>query len=132
VKGIYTFGQPMVGDSEFVRECEARFGTMLYRHVYRHDVVPKLPPCDVDDFVHFGEERFADAPEHRWRHVTAKEQTRQCPSTWRTLASVMLDFPARRLKLTRQADAKLGLHLPYSLDDHAPAHYIDTCRFSLQ
>lgn len=131
VKGIYTYGQPIVGDAEFVRQCDTSFGTILYRHVYRHDVVARLPPCDVDELVHFGHERRADAPEHGWRLVSDGERTRQCKSTLRTLVSVALDFPARRFRFPRRIDAALGAHFPYSLDDHAPEYYIDTCRYSL-
>src|SRR5262249_16276481 len=47
VRGVYTFGQPMVGDAEFARKYGEQFGSFLYRHVFRHDVVPRLPPRAV-------------------------------------------------------------------------------------
>lgn len=61
--------------------------------------------CDVDELVHFGDERRADAPEHGWRLISDGERTRQCKSTLRTLVSVALDFPARRFRFPRRIDA---------------------------
>jgi len=37
--GVYTFGQPAVGNAEFAEKCESLFGERLYRHIYAHDVV---------------------------------------------------------------------------------------------
>ncbi|WP_437586739.1 lipase family protein [Sorangium sp. So ce1000] len=56
LRGIYTFGQPMVGDKAFARAFETAFGNKLFRHVYARDVVPHLPPRTTGIFEHFGQE----------------------------------------------------------------------------
>lgn len=56
LRGIYTFGQPMVGDRAFASMFEASFGNKLFRHVYGRDVVPHLPPRTAGIFEHFGQE----------------------------------------------------------------------------
>lgn len=48
VRGVYTYGQPSVGDKIFCDHFERQFE--LYRHVYRTDVVPHMPPADVGLF----------------------------------------------------------------------------------
>ena len=58
LEGVYTFGQPRVGDGEFKRFMESQMqkhGFKYVRFVYCNDVIPRLP---IDDstflFKHFG------------------------------------------------------------------------------
>ncbi len=44
VAGVYTFGQPRVGDRTFVRQLSARTGNRVFRFVNNNDVVPHVPP----------------------------------------------------------------------------------------
>ncbi len=124
VRGIYTFGQPMVGDSDFAQHYESRFGGMLFRHVFRHDVVPHLPPREVDDFRHFGQELFASKPGEGWQ-VSSPIRSTACVFAVATAAVALADFLARRLRVLR------WLNLPYSLEDHSPQRYIEVSRHSL-
>jgi hypothetical protein len=43
VSGLYTFGQPRVGDWQFVREVNQRMGDRMFRYVNNNDVVPMIP-----------------------------------------------------------------------------------------
>ena len=69
IQGVYTFGQPRVGDSGFAAAFEEALevlddGGPLYRVVYRNDIVPRLTPPYVattrlvtdtlSPYVHFG------------------------------------------------------------------------------
>jgi len=44
VSGLYTFGQPRVGDWQFTRQVNARMGDRMFRYVNNNDVVPLIPP----------------------------------------------------------------------------------------
>ncbi|WP_437798875.1 lipase family protein [Sorangium sp. So ce693] len=42
--GVYTFGQPMVGDGTFATSCQKQFGSRVFRHEYTGDIIPSLRP----------------------------------------------------------------------------------------
>ena len=44
VAGLYTFGQPRVGDWSFTRAVNSRMGDRMFRYVNNNDVVPLIPP----------------------------------------------------------------------------------------
>ncbi|XVF64076.1 hypothetical protein PTKIN_Ptkin09bG0137900 [Pterospermum kingtungense] len=47
--GVYTFGQPKVGDEkfgEFMKERLRKFGVKYFRYVYGDDLVPRVPSDD--------------------------------------------------------------------------------------
>ncbi|NEQ43181.1 MAG: lipase family protein [Leptolyngbya sp. SIOISBB] len=44
VSGLYTFGQPRVGDWAFTREVNERMGDRMFRYVNNNDIVPLTPP----------------------------------------------------------------------------------------
>ncbi|XP_076941413.1 triacylglycerol lipase OBL1-like [Bidens hawaiensis] len=54
--GVYTFGQPRVGDGEFCKSMESLLGVERYfRLIYSNDIVPRIPFDDSDFmFKHFG------------------------------------------------------------------------------
>jgi hypothetical protein len=64
LKGVYTFGQPMVGGPDLARACEETPGPRgtyllrdrLLRYIFDRDVVPALPPRPVGPYAPFGRE----------------------------------------------------------------------------
>jgi hypothetical protein len=120
VRGVYTFGQPAVGDGAFGRHYEQRFN--LYRHVYHQDVVPRMPPRSVGEFSHFGKEFLAT--DGKWQNADPPE-TELAHFLVTSVASAGIDYVSRRVVSFR------GLRLPYSLEDHGPEGYIRTSRDSL-
>ena len=64
LKGVYTFGQPMVGGPDLARACEETPGPLdnyvlrdrLIRYIFDRDVVPALPPRPVGPYQPFGRE----------------------------------------------------------------------------
>ncbi|WP_330281694.1 lipase family protein [Streptomyces sp. NBC_00588] len=64
LKGVYTFGQPMVGGPDLARACEETPGPLdthllrdrLIRYIFDRDIVPALPPRPVGPYAPFGRE----------------------------------------------------------------------------
>ena len=123
VKGVYTFGQPAVGDPSFGRQCERRFGDVYHRHVYREDVVPHLPPISTGDYAHFGLERHSSSPHEPY--AESLEETRLARFAVPPVAITAVSFVSRRQR------ALARIPLPYSIDDHLPSRYIDASRAAL-
>lgn len=42
--GLYTYGQPRVGDLEFCGNCDTHFGDQYFRFVNNEDIVTRVPP----------------------------------------------------------------------------------------
>lgn len=42
--GLYTYGQPRVGDPDFCGNCDTHFGDQYYRFVNDEDIVTRVPP----------------------------------------------------------------------------------------
>jgi hypothetical protein len=116
LRGVYTFGQPMVGDANFAKEFQPRFGDMLFRHVYRRDVVPHLPPRSTGRFVHFGHELTSLQTNWEMHDTCAGQALLGVWALAQGISSfVMSQFPP----LDR-------VHLTYSLLDHSPLPYLRT------
>ena len=120
LRGIYTFGQPMVGNPEFAAVCDddplLRDG--VFRHVYRHDVVPHLPGLPYGRFAHFGRElRVRSGP--GWHEHP--RNAAQAPDIILSMFVVpVLGYWATQLGTMRKL-ARLG----YSWYDHLPHFYIE-------
>ncbi len=71
VNGLYTFGQPRVGDRDFARHFNADFKPRAFRYVNNADVVTRVPPrsfgySHVGTFVFFDEEGAVQSDLHWW------------------------------------------------------------------
>ena len=60
VNGLYTFGQPRVGDETFATECARRMAGQHFRFVNNNDTVTRVPPRALA-YAHAGDVRYIDA-----------------------------------------------------------------------
>lgn len=121
LRGVYTFGQPLMGDQEFSDACDARFGELVFRHVYGHDIVTHLPPRLYGAFRTFGQ-GYVSTPDG-WTHRTGTPT-----QTYTLVASAILGafaWYAKQVPLLR------SLRLPLSIADHSPANYVRCSRLSV-
>lgn len=118
IRGVYTYGAPMVGDPRLAELCDAPelLGGKVFRYVYGNDVVPQLPPKASGKFRHFGREFRCKLGEGDWEE--SRKAVGQLHSLLQ-LAELVPSFLARQVSVLRD--------LPFqaSLADHLPAHYLD-------
>jgi hypothetical protein len=55
VQGVYTFGQPRVGDERFAHRVSDAIGTRIFRFINNHDIVPRVPLWGMG-FRHYSRE----------------------------------------------------------------------------
>lgn len=120
IRGVYTFGQPMVGDDAFTTLCNEEFGKQSFRHVYRDDVVPHLPPKSGLSYMHFGSERRSYNLVEAWRAVSHASRRA-------SLAQAFIEVIASAIELRFVANRRLG---GYSIDEHMPENYLQVSRHS--
>jgi hypothetical protein len=118
VRGVYTYGQPMVGDEEFARSCESRFGKLVFRHIYEHDLVARMPPLTTGRFKHFGAEYAG----------TDKGWTPRTPVVDQALTALWSIPIGAAAFVVKQLPLLSWLPLPFSIDDHSPNGYLEAFR----
>ncbi|WP_437525432.1 lipase family protein [Sorangium sp. So ce726] len=127
VRGIYTFGQPMVGDAVFARTCDDRFGEKLFRHVYRRDAVPQFPPITMGRFAHSGQLYTAPPLDTGWALQRAQVSANGLLiGSEQALAGTAALALGAFAWLKDQLPLFSWLPLPYSLADHSPLNYLRT------
>jgi hypothetical protein len=120
LRGVYTFGQPFVGNPTFAAICseDPLLCRGVFRHVYRNDVVPHLPGRPYGRFAHFGRE-FRASGQPPWRERT--RDSAQAPDIVMSMFVVpTLAYWAKQLASTRRLE-----RLAYSWYDHLPHFYIE-------
>lgn len=137
LKGVYTFGQPMIGDPSLARACEndRKFSRKIIRYVHGDDVIPHFPPVTAGPYEHFGREyryRISHLQQSvsGWLRYLGSSYQPQT-GAWRetdTYTSQMSSFLGFALGATtlaaRKSQILRALPVVYSLEDHLPAHYI--------
>ncbi len=78
VQGVYTFGQPRVGNKDFAEAVAQRIGSSIFRFVNHRDIVPRVPLFSMH-YCHYGHQTFYD------EHGKPTEQ----PSAIETLAAAL-------------------------------------------
>jgi triacylglycerol lipase len=72
VSGLYTYGQPRVGDFEFCSRFDQGFGDYTFRFVNFQDIVPRVPLrtmnyYDLGKFFYFSEKKYD--PSTTWGEI---------------------------------------------------------------
>jgi hypothetical protein len=123
--GVYTYGQPAVGDKEFKLSCtKAGLAERVFRHVYARDWVPALPPVSTGMYHHFGN-LYVSTP-RGW--LPSSEKPGRALTLLGSGVVAAGAFLGRRFRLSRWLMDRLGV--TFSLEDHLPVYYVETSRIS--
>jgi hypothetical protein len=124
----------MVGNKALAGQCEKDpfLGTRVFRHIYKNDVVPVLPPHLAGDFQHFGPEyRPAHDEKGGWKQTIKQDYAKQLshftgPAVIAASAFAINQVPALRriAEVAQNVPVLERAGLVYSLYDHGTANYI--------
>jgi len=103
IQGVYTFGQPRVGDESFAERVQSKF--TIFRMINDRDIVPRIPLFTAG-YRHYGAEVFFD---HDNKQENQASRVENLPAALR-LAKFALDLDLQKLvRLTAEA-AEVLLH----------------------
>lgn len=112
IGGVYTYGQPRVGNQAFKEDFPARIAERMYRFVDDTDIVPQVPPplaVEGQRYQHVGQMRYFDAIGQLHTHPDLWDRLK---STAEGLLGIFMSSSAadRRKALQDQLRAPLANH----------------------
>ena len=113
VSGLYTFGQPRVGDKEFAENFDMKIKSRSFRFVNDEDIVTRVPPRLLG-YEHIGTVRFFD-----YQGVLYKDNI-----FWKKWLSFSESAAARSL----DRFSELKSQYPNGIDDHSLNRYLANIR----
>ena len=107
IQGVYTFGQPRVGDDAFAKIVHDALGLRIVRFVNDQDIVPRVPFYGMG-FRHYGTQIFFD---HHEKQEDGQPSVENLASALK-LARLALNFEAvgEAAKMLTEATLKAGFH----------------------
>lgn len=115
VAGVYTFGQPRVGNTGLASYCSTELAQRVFRYVNASDIVPLVPPSKSADYHHFGQARYFDATGRLHHERTLWERmAEQLTPAFRQIAA----GEGRWTDVTRD-------HAKQRIMDHGMARYVE-------
>ena len=130
IRGVYTFGQPMVAGQDrapMVDGLLSERGVPMVRYVYRDDPVPCLPPSYTGTYRHFGQERhFVTSWPDRPSPTTVQSPPYRLDlATSFVAAAVRKIAPLRKVPFTKDLEDHFPLGYITSLNPGRPSEFGD-------
>jgi hypothetical protein len=126
-EGVYTFGMPRVGTPAFARAFNQVLGERTYRLVHGEDIVPTVPPSELD-FMHVG--RLLKCARNAKFDPTLRspdfsDDPRFVDTQIRALKAGLADIVSGALPAGRRPDpiGQIFSLLPPGIADHLPDRY---------
>ncbi|WP_437300715.1 lipase family protein [Sorangium sp. So ce426] len=120
LRAIYTYGQPRAVHRDFAAQLEKPIGSKVFRHVYKRDIVPSLPPWSTGSFSHIGTEFHSTEGGWLLQRNTVNQAFSVSASLLFGLVSPILD-QLGGLPWLRWVFSPFS-----SLGDHSPINYLRT------
>lgn len=108
INGLYTFGQPKVGDKVFAANFNDKMKELTFRFVHDEDIVPKVPTA-LQGYCHIGTEVFFDRDDKMYtENIGWHKFISRCTSVAIRSSDKASDFSAQN---------------PGSINDHSLSYY---------
>ncbi|MDF1811817.1 MAG: lipase family protein [Verrucomicrobiales bacterium] len=123
VGGIYTYGQPKVGNQAFVNYFKKHFADQYFRFVYNKDIVARIPPKGYEhcgNLYHFGEDGELQQTRGMFESIIGEEELTEEEFT-RFQIEMLADDVRADIAATRNSDLE-SMPSPsqvFGVEDHS-------------
>lgn len=115
VAGVYTFGQPRVGNDGWAKSVPIELAQRIFRYVNDRDIVPLVPPPKSMGYSHIGNVRYFDA----------SGRLHQNRTLWERIAEQLTPMLGQVAAGGEDWDTLAKNHVRERVADHGMARYIE-------
>ncbi|KAI8368497.1 class 3-domain-containing protein [Blakeslea trispora] len=124
-EGLYTFGQPNIGDKDFGKSFTADINCKIFNHTYNNDVVPRVPfwyspPPGTLVFIDSSYKISIYPPSQNTQDPVPVR-----PISYLHLSGLLNRSVIRRLKSETSTRILFRILFPFFINDHFPSDYSD-------
>ncbi|KAI8362713.1 class 3-domain-containing protein [Choanephora cucurbitarum] len=124
-EGLYTFGQPNIGDRDFGKSFTADINCKIFNHTYNNDVVPRIPfwyspPPGTLVFIDSSYKISIYPPSQKTQDPVPVR-----PISYLHLSGLLNRSVIRRLKSETSTRILFRVLFPFFINDHFPSDYSD-------
>ncbi|KAI8372118.1 class 3-domain-containing protein [Blakeslea trispora] len=123
--GLYTFGQPKIGDAEFAKVFSPSMTSKIFHHVYNNDIIPRVPVLGDYDTPP-GSLVYIDSAYNMTIYPPNPYTNEPVPVraiSFLHLSGLLNRFVIRRLPLENRIRILFRILFPFFLNDHFPCDY---------
>ncbi|KAK4509251.1 uncharacterized protein ATC70_007601 [Mucor velutinosus] len=124
-EGLYTYGQPNIGDKDFSKAFNQDITCKIFNHVYNNDIVPRIPywyspPPGTLVFIDSSYEISIYPPNQK-----TQEPIPLRGISYLHLSGLLNKHVIMRLRLETSIRILFRILLPFFINDHFPSDYSD-------
>ncbi|KAI8877402.1 alpha/beta-hydrolase [Backusella circina FSU 941] len=128
--GLYTYGQPKIGDAEFSKVFSPRMTSKIFHHANNNDIIPRMPTLWNYDTPP-GTLVFIDSAYNITLYPPNPYTNEPVPVrniSYLHLSGLLNRFVIRRLVRENKIRILFRILFPFFLNDHFPSDYCDGLR----
>ncbi|KAI8082542.1 class 3-domain-containing protein [Gilbertella persicaria] len=123
--GLYTFGQPNIGDKDFGKSFTPDINCKIFNHTYNNDVVPRIPfwyssPPGTLVFIDSSYKISIYPPNQKTQDPIPVR-----PISYLHLSGLLNKSVIRRLRYESSIRILFRILFPFFINDHFPSDYSD-------
>ncbi|KAI9474150.1 MAG: class 3-domain-containing protein [Benjaminiella poitrasii] len=128
--GLYTYGQPKIGDAEFSKVFSPRMTSKIFHHVYNNDIIPRI--LNIWDYnTPPGSLVYIDSAFNITIYPPnpyTNEPVPVRPISFLHLSGLLNRYVIRRMPKENRIRILFRILFPFFLNDHFPCDYSESLR----
>ncbi|KAI9343392.1 Alpha/Beta hydrolase protein [Pilaira anomala] len=128
--GLYTYGQPKIGDAEFSKVFSPHMTSKIFHHVYNNDIIPRTPTM-WNYYTPPGTLVYIDSAFNITIYPPNPYTNEPVPVrqiSFLHLSGLLNRYVIRRLPRENKVRILFRIIFPFFLNDHFPSEYTESLR----